>query len=178
MPDLTLHTPSGKPIEITFGRYLDRVSATAHLPTLGLTGSIRNATAYPLPSLRDGATHYLILDGPKSAQLGISSEQADRLADTVAQMQAEIDTDPGVILRRRMEQRQNLVLEITGLDDQAQAARERAHEQDFPAGLPRYDTPERAAAVAALREFDRRYPDVKQAIGRERAEALRRHMWD
>jgi len=74
-------------------------------------------------------------------------------------------------------QRRDLGAAIRGAVAEAQAARERAFQEDI-GGIPSYDTPKVRAAHAALAAFDEAHPGVVAALAAAKAADADRHAWD
>lgn len=77
------------------------------------------------------------------------------------------------------EERAALVANINALLAVQEDARNAWFDSEAPVGgLPGYDTPEYQQANAALEAFDAAHPEVVEQLKAEKAEMVKRHMWD
>jgi len=118
-----------------------------------------------------GLTHAINCGG---AIVGLTAAEAQTITTAIEAARA---ASPALAARRLREERERLQCVIRGELDECDYQRNKAHERDM-GGIPSYDNPRVSAAYAALAAFDTEHPEIKEQISAERAERIKRTMWD
>ena len=164
---ITVHTPSGKSIEIEH-------------TGLGMGGNSNFAVRVPeakfSATVWDRAIKANVIDCGKT-KIQIADSDVDAVTEYVAQAKAADAATPEEQARRLRGERESLASRIAGLaeasDDESNAAWERGAEKQCFAIRAQYDA-KLDAAHAALREFDAAHPEVLGTINQEREAAMQR----
>lgn len=164
---LTARTPSGLEVIFSVNDSRSGVHPVAAVPARNISGQV-NGSPLPIP-VRDGATHRLAIG---VVFVGFDDVEAAEVGAWLGAARAAIAATPDATRRRLEGARRDLCLEIQAGHEDAQAANERAWQRgDESAAIRRFDD---SALLAKLAEFDRRHPEIVEAIRAEKAEALRR----
>lgn len=166
MTTTTIHTPSGKAVEITMTGSICGVSCEATVAELGLRGT--PVGPLPLPVPQQGATHYIKIG--KNA-VGLSADAAAAIETARGTEQAAWDASPEGQRVRLERQRESLEMDISLAADRQMGRRERAWARD---GYASIDSAAETTARAALAAFDAAHPEILGAMKAERAEAADR----
>jgi hypothetical protein len=171
---LTITTPSGKAVTVTFlDSYQGDSRLWAELPAAGLKGP--SSRPLPLKSPKQGATHYLDVAGKA---VGLDAANAQQIEDAYqARKQAWVASAAGQ-MAALVSARENLVLEKAGWLDAMGEAREQAFESDTGAGWAAATEYEAKATAVdeQIAAFDREHPEVVAALQADKDEQMRRFL--
>ena len=111
----------------------------------------------------------------KNIDLGFTAQEAAQIIAEIAEIEAN---DPATITRKLREERNTLVCNIQGAEDEMEERRNRSFESGEGTGkyaqMPRIAT----EAREALKAFDVEHPEIIAGIEAEKAAAAERNLWN
>lgn len=134
------------------------------------------------PALKQSLPSFVTQDYYMIGRCLIDHATGQKVLQTMADLQAQIDQRPEQIMLKLRQERASLVDDINGALDEADSAKARSYEsgegtgQFIFAGKKWEDRAD--SARAKLNAFDKAHPEIIEAIKKEKAEDAERHFWD